>query len=289
MLNDPSLYSYWDIYYNNNGSENIMWFSEHDIEKIQNKKKLPFKTAQFLWQKTEHSVPTIERAEPQKGMRILELGCGIGGFTLAYLLRYCRVPFQMVAVDFSAVSVEITRARIEQFKFTERCKAQEADILGLPFENDSFDFVICPSVLEHIPEQDQALLEMARVCKKNGSVVISTDNKNAFISRISVWCFTNAFANLLKHFHLLNRPKGYFIPNDAHAFQKKLKKIGLDPTHLSYTEFGFPGFRQLVFLISKLPILESIFLPLIRWIEHKSFYSKWGYCHSVFLSLSKKI
>lgn len=265
-----------------------MWFSEKDIPQIQRRQKLPFKTAQFLWQKTEHSVPTIQLAKPKKGMRILELGCGVGGFTLAYLLRYAAIDFEMTAIDFSPVSVEITRSRLSEFGFEKRCKVLEADMLSLPFKDHSFDMVICPSVLEHLPQQDQALSEMSRVCKINGRVIISTDNKKAFISRISFWTFTNAFSNLLKYLKILRRPKGFFIANHPQEFEKKLIHAGLSPQHLSYTEFGFPGFRSLIGLIRIFPFMESILLPLMRLIEKKSSQIKNGCCHSVFLSDSQK-
>lgn len=42
-----------------------------------------------------------------------------------------------------------------------------------PFQNDSFDMVISPQVLEHVPDPLVMLKEMARVCKPGGGVVIS--------------------------------------------------------------------------------------------------------------------
>ncbi|MDT7829702.1 methyltransferase domain-containing protein [Pricia sp. S334] len=44
----------------------------------------------------------------------------------------------------------------------------KADICDLPFEDNSFDVLLCNHVLEHIPDDTQAMSEMYRVLKKGG-------------------------------------------------------------------------------------------------------------------------
>ncbi|WP_445385603.1 class I SAM-dependent methyltransferase [Robiginitalea sp. IMCC44478] len=44
----------------------------------------------------------------------------------------------------------------------------KADICDLPFEDNSFDVILCNHVLEHIPEQEKALSELYRVMKPGG-------------------------------------------------------------------------------------------------------------------------
>ena len=44
----------------------------------------------------------------------------------------------------------------------------KADICALPFENEQFDVVLCNHVLEHIPDDTQAMRELYRVLKKGG-------------------------------------------------------------------------------------------------------------------------
>ncbi len=45
----------------------------------------------------------------------------------------------------------------------------KADIRNFPFEDDSFDFILCNHVLEHIVEDDKAMSELFRVMKKGGT------------------------------------------------------------------------------------------------------------------------
>lgn len=44
----------------------------------------------------------------------------------------------------------------------------KADLCALPFEDDSFDVIFCNHVLEHIPNDAQAMRELYRVMKKGG-------------------------------------------------------------------------------------------------------------------------
>jgi len=44
----------------------------------------------------------------------------------------------------------------------------KADICDLPFENDSFDVILCNHVLEHIPDDTQAMRELYRVMRTGG-------------------------------------------------------------------------------------------------------------------------
>ncbi len=44
----------------------------------------------------------------------------------------------------------------------------KADICDLPFQNETFDVILCNHVLEHIPDDTKAMSEMYRVLKKGG-------------------------------------------------------------------------------------------------------------------------
>jgi len=44
----------------------------------------------------------------------------------------------------------------------------KADICNLPFEDNSFDFILCNHVLEHIPDDKKAMQELYRILKPGG-------------------------------------------------------------------------------------------------------------------------
>lgn len=47
----------------------------------------------------------------------------------------------------------------------------KADICALPFENNSYDLILCNHVLEHIPDDYTAMKELYRVLKKGGTLI----------------------------------------------------------------------------------------------------------------------
>lgn len=47
-----------------------------------------------------------------------------------------------------------------------------ADITDLPFEDDSFDLILCLHVLEHVPDDSRAIAELYRVLRPGGKAVI---------------------------------------------------------------------------------------------------------------------
>lgn len=49
----------------------------------------------------------------------------------------------------------------------------EGDALGLPFPDASFDVVIVSEVMEHIPDDEGVLAEMARVLKPGGRIAVT--------------------------------------------------------------------------------------------------------------------
>jgi len=61
----------------------------------------------------------------------------------------------------------------------------QADISeGIPFENNSFDFVNCAEVIEHVYDPDLLCDEIFRVIRPGGLLVLSTPNLHAWYNRI---------------------------------------------------------------------------------------------------------
>lgn len=102
------------------------------------------------------------------GCRVLEAGSGSGGVSLALARRGARVAL----VDVSAAAVQYSAARFSRAGLPG--SVQQGDIFALPFRDDSFDLVWNAGVIEHfLPAQrSAALLEMVRVCKPEGRIVV---------------------------------------------------------------------------------------------------------------------
>jgi len=106
--------------------------------------------------------------EMVKGQTVLEVGAGDG---------YCSSV--LTSRGYDVMSVEISKIRLKRIK-EQGLKAVWGDVNNLPFEDNSFDTVICGEVLEHIPSIAQGFSELERVCKPDGRIIISLPIAPAF-------------------------------------------------------------------------------------------------------------
>ncbi|MBO6554975.1 MAG: class I SAM-dependent methyltransferase [Pseudomonadales bacterium] len=116
----------------------------------------------------------FDRMKLSADERILDLGCGEGRHAIsAYMVR----NLEAVGIDLSLKDLKTTKERFEQFVEPENDKKSlvisVANGEHLPFEDESFDKIICSEVLEHIPNYRGVIEEIARVLKTGGIAAIS--------------------------------------------------------------------------------------------------------------------
>lgn len=111
---------------------------------------------------------------------VLEVGCGTGRFTFAL----AGAGHKVRAVDYSAAMLDTCRERQQQEQHGKDIEFSEASIFELPFEDDSFDAVVCIHVLMHLPEHAEAVRELIRVVKPGGRVIFDIRNTTS-LNRIS--------------------------------------------------------------------------------------------------------
>ncbi|TLY46153.1 MAG: class I SAM-dependent methyltransferase [Nitrospirae bacterium] len=127
--------------------------------------------AKFLWQtqdaylaKTERAL--LDRVPVKSSDRLLEVGCGEGG----NLQLLGLTPLSAVGVDFSHAKVSWARHHCGAARFV--C----ADGTRLPFQDETFDVVLCRDVLHHTVDKSEVVGELIRVCRAFGRVVIIEPN-----------------------------------------------------------------------------------------------------------------
>jgi ubiquinone/menaquinone biosynthesis C-methylase UbiE len=114
----------------------------------------------------------LKRLSPKPSDKLLDAGCGYCYHTV----RLARSKAQITAVDFSDASLAAARRRIVDAGLDRQVVLQKADLTALPFPDGSFDFVISWGVIMHIPQMEKALLELARVLKSGGILVLCENN-----------------------------------------------------------------------------------------------------------------
>ena len=115
----------------------------------------------------------IKYLNPKKGSKILDLGCGQG--------RHCFGAYMFVDADvfgFDMSHEDVIKAK-ENFKDFDESSANKSCSFGvtdgrkLPFKNNSFDYVICSEVLEHIIDFELVIEEIERILKPGGMFAVS--------------------------------------------------------------------------------------------------------------------
>jgi ubiquinone/menaquinone biosynthesis C-methylase UbiE len=103
------------------------------------------------------------------GTLILEAGSGAGNITNWFATNYSHSRF--VGVDISAIGVGLARD-----KAPTNADFAVADLKRLPFADNTFDFVFSQSVLEHVVGWETALVELYRILRHSGHLLIRLGN-----------------------------------------------------------------------------------------------------------------
>jgi ubiquinone/menaquinone biosynthesis C-methylase UbiE len=110
----------------------------------------------------------LDLIKPNPGDLILDAGCGTGVFTVDLLHLGCTI----IGIDLSMPML----ARAKQKACGYPLRIVLADLLSLPFSENSFDKVISVTALEFIEDGRGAIDELFRVTKRGGSLVVATLN-----------------------------------------------------------------------------------------------------------------
>jgi SAM-dependent methyltransferase len=209
----------------------------------------------------EWHLPRVEGASPTSpwhvlaagqlgdvtGLRVLEIGCGVGEFSRLLAERGARVT----GADISPVAVEETGRQLEGYEGTE---AIAADICAVPFADETFDLVVSLETIEHSPDPRKALAELVRVTKRGGRLIVTNPNYVDFIGlyrlakRISGRQFSEAGQPINKWTTLMGTVW-------------RLKQLGCRIDIVDGTHFALP-----------IPYWRSLD---ISWIDHPHVVAKW--------------
>jgi SAM-dependent methyltransferase len=190
----------------------------------------------------------FEQVEPHLGDAVLEVGAGHGTFTEILSARGARV----VATDVSQRCADVLR---ERFAGDERVTVVHggADaVAGLP----PFDSAVLINVLEHIPDDDGALSDLAATLKPGG--------------RLILW--VPAFQLLYSDF---DRKIGHHRRYQKGELRAQLTRAGYEVAEIRYVNsVGALAWLVVARLMHRAPtggasvkIYDSYFVPVLKRLE----------------------
>ena len=120
---------------------------------------------------------TISRMGLRPGMRVLEVGAGVGRFTVD-AARAVGADGRLDSIDIEPEMVAGVRERVQQAGL-QNVEARVADVRHLPFPSATFDVVYLVAVLGSIIDKGRALREARRVLKPSGRLSITEGMSDA--------------------------------------------------------------------------------------------------------------
>lgn len=102
------------------------------------------------------------------GLRVLDAGCGAGGYVTA-----------MAAAGADAAGIEYMADKVAEWQARHPGddRVRQGTLAAIDFPDASFDAVLLNEVLEHVPDDRQALQEIFRVLKPGGTLFMFTPSR----------------------------------------------------------------------------------------------------------------
>jgi SAM-dependent methyltransferase len=142
----------------------------------------------------------LESVFPERGERVVDLGCGTGHHAAMLAPRFRQV----LAVDVSAPMLELARTRRHRPNIT----YAERDLRTVrPDTDGTFDLVVSTHALHHVPDLDQTLVGIRELVAPGGRAVL-VDNVAPTPAVPRRWFITEAIRTLALDLLRHRRPAG---------------------------------------------------------------------------------
>jgi ubiquinone/menaquinone biosynthesis C-methylase UbiE len=103
---------------------------------------------------------------------ILDAGCGPG--IVAH--EVAKRGYKVLGMDYSHNMVERARSVCNSDENLD-IEFLQGDIESMPFEDSSFDMILCLGVITYLESEEKALVELSRVLRPHGILILSSINK----------------------------------------------------------------------------------------------------------------
>src|SRR5256884_3811804 len=146
---------------------------------------------QHRYEKEWH-IPAAADFASTRGLRVLEIGCGVGTDGL----QFARAGATYTGVDLTEAAVDLARKNFESAGMPGEFRVSDAE--KLDFTDESFDIVYSHGVLHHTPDIEVAVREIHRVLKPGGRAIVMLYHRGSYNYRIGIRVLRRAGAGLLK-------------------------------------------------------------------------------------------
>jgi SAM-dependent methyltransferase len=113
----------------------------------------------------------LDRLELTPESRVLDVACGSGGPDI-HLARTTGAA--VVGIDVNPHAIASARAHARRAGLVGLARFEQADAArALPFEDGSFDAVVCIDAIDHLPDRPRVLRDWQRLLRPGGRILFS--------------------------------------------------------------------------------------------------------------------
>jgi SAM-dependent methyltransferase len=134
----------------------------------------------------------FDRLGLRRGDRVLDMGCGAGRHAFEMYRRGGDViAFDQDGDELAGV-LDLFGAMRDAGEVPDGAEAdiKQGDALALPFADAEFDRVVAAEVLEHIPDDEAAIAELARVLRPGGTIAVTVPR---WLPEKVCWALSDAY------------------------------------------------------------------------------------------------
>ena len=134
----------------------------------------------------------FSRLNLKPGDLVLDMGAGAGRHAFEVYRRGAHI----VALDYSLADLKDCSGLFQAMQEAGEAPAGthwatvNGDGTGLPFGDDTFDYIVCSEVMEHIPDDSAAAAELARVLKPGGLLAVTVPT---FLPERICWALSDEY------------------------------------------------------------------------------------------------
>lgn len=111
----------------------------------------------------------------------LDIGCSHGAMTAGIANHRCVAKVVGIEIEKEAVELANGLKEAGYYKAADNLEFTIGKAEKLPFRDESFDYIFCHTVIEHVNDVEKCIAEMKRCLKNTGEILISAPNYRWFM------------------------------------------------------------------------------------------------------------
>ena len=179
---------------------------------------------QRYWQRARHRIVLgfLAGVPSPKPAMVLDIGCGSS--------RIIQDLPEAIGMDILLPKLRFLRDR--------HSRLVQGSLFALPFPDAAFDAVICSEVIEHIPDRPSAFVELTRILRPGGTLILGTPDYGRWLWWVLEYFYGKILPGAYAHEHITHYTRA--------TLTERLRAYGY-----TIQEVRYVGYCEMIFRATK--------------------------------------